>query len=51
MCGFVLDISGVIYWWWGEGQCWKLSVVCGVNLTPVEPVGRVVVVGWSGVTL
>lgn len=25
----------------GEGECWKLSFVCRVNLTSLEPVERV----------
>lgn len=36
----------------GEGAVLEVNCcVCGVILTPVEPVGRLVVVGWSGLTL
>lgn len=29
----------------------EVKFVCGVNLTPIEAVGRVVSVGWSGIKL
>lgn len=38
----VLSYTSVVSFVVGEGGCWKLSIVCRVNLISLEPVGKVV---------